>query len=117
LQRAIEREISARRFAGEGQEGRLRRCAPDFGRLRLSIDSATRTMGAASALHVARHRDAIEGFSGRLAALSPTATLRRGYAIVQRSDTGAVVAAPEDASTGDLLAVHTAGGRLAVEVH
>jgi exodeoxyribonuclease VII large subunit len=51
----------------------------------------------------------------RLRALSPAATLRRGYAIVQRTD-GAVLRAPADVSEGDALRVRLAEGVLAARV-
>ncbi|MGC9668072.1 exodeoxyribonuclease VII large subunit [Planosporangium sp. 12N6] len=48
----------------------------------------------------------------RLRALSPAATLQRGYAIVQLPD-GAVVRAPDQVAKGDRLRVRLAGGELA----
>ena len=47
------------------------------------------------------------------AAMSPLATLERGYAVVQRARDGAVVRAPADAPDGELLRVRVAGGELA----
>ena len=47
----------------------------------------------------------------RVAALSPAATLRRGYAVVQRAD-GAVVRAPSEVDSGDALRLRLAGGEL-----
>ena len=51
----------------------------------------------------------------RLRALSPAATLQRGYAIVQRPD-GTVVRAPDQVTKGDPLRVRLAGGELAATV-
>jgi exodeoxyribonuclease VII large subunit len=51
----------------------------------------------------------------RVAALSPAATLDRGYAIVQRPD-GTVVRRPTDLATGDPLRIRLAGGTVAAEV-
>jgi exodeoxyribonuclease VII large subunit len=53
--------------------------------------------------------------TARLRALSPAATLDRGYAIVQRAD-GAVVRYPADVEVGDPLRLRLAGGELAAEV-
>jgi exodeoxyribonuclease VII large subunit len=47
----------------------------------------------------------------RVAALSPAATLRRGYAVVQRAD-GAVVRDPSEVDTGEALRLRLAGGEL-----
>jgi exodeoxyribonuclease VII large subunit len=49
----------------------------------------------------------------RLVALSPAATLRRGYAIVQQADGGVVTTAAQ-VSDGDLLTVRFAGDQLPV---
>ncbi len=51
----------------------------------------------------------------RLRALSPAATLQRGYAIVQRDD-GHVVRAASDVKTDDLLRVRLAEGELRAAV-
>ena len=48
-------------------------------------------------------------------ALSPAATMRRGYAIVQRTD-GHVVRAPADVNEGDALRLRLAEGELAARV-
>ncbi|MPQ98603.1 exodeoxyribonuclease VII large subunit [Modestobacter sp. I12A-02628] len=57
----------------------------------------------------------LEHARARVAALSPAATLERGYAVVQRAD-GALVRDPAEVSAGELLAVRVAGGRLPVRV-
>src|SRR4051812_18977549 len=57
----------------------------------------------------------LEHARARVAALSPAATLERGYAVVQRSD-GALVRDPADVADGELLRVRVAGGRLPVRV-
>jgi exodeoxyribonuclease VII large subunit len=52
----------------------------------------------------------------RLRALSPLATLERGYAIVRRDRDGAVLREPADAPAGETLRVRLAGGELAAKV-
>jgi exodeoxyribonuclease VII large subunit len=49
----------------------------------------------------------------RVVALSPAATLERGYAVLQRPD-GAVVRSPEQVADGDELRARVAGGELTV---
>lgn len=51
----------------------------------------------------------------QVTALSPAATLARGYAVVQRPD-GAVVRRPEDVSAGDPLRLRVAHGEIAATV-
>ena len=57
----------------------------------------------------------LEHARARVAALSPAATLERGYAVVQRAD-GALVRDPAEVADGELLRVRVAGGRLPVRV-
>jgi exodeoxyribonuclease VII large subunit len=53
--------------------------------------------------------------TARLRALSPAATLDRGYAIVQRPD-GAVLRQPAETAPGERLRIRVAGGELAATV-
>src|SRR3954463_2150976 len=53
--------------------------------------------------------------SARVTALSPEATLQRGYAVVQRED-GTVVCNAEDVSPGDALSARVATGRIPMTV-
>jgi exodeoxyribonuclease VII large subunit len=68
----------------------------------------------APALAVERKRARIEHAAGRLRALSPRATLERGYAIV-RSGTG-IVRAAASVKPGDPLDVEVADGRFGARV-
>jgi len=62
---------------------------------------------------LARARDDVAHTRARLLALSPAATLHRGYAIVQRSD-GAIVRTAAQVATGDDLVIRFAEDQLAV---
>ena len=57
----------------------------------------------------------LEHARARVAALSPAATLQRGYAVLQRAD-GALVRDPAEVADDERLQVRVAGGRLAVRV-
>jgi exodeoxyribonuclease VII large subunit len=57
----------------------------------------------------------LEHARARVAALSPAATLDRGYAVVQRGD-GSLVRDPAEVADGERLRVRVAGGRLPVRV-
>ncbi|MGY1854842.1 exodeoxyribonuclease VII large subunit [Modestobacter sp. SYSU DS0290] len=57
----------------------------------------------------------LEHARARVTALSPAATLQRGYAVVQRAD-GALVRDPAEVGDGEQLQVRVAGGRLPVRV-
>jgi exodeoxyribonuclease VII large subunit len=64
---------------------------------------------------VARDGEVLGQTLARVRALSPLATLERGYAVVQRED-GAVVRKPDEVGPGDPLTVRLAGGALAATV-
>ena len=80
----------------------------DVARLR---DRGRRGLGAA----LDRAADNLAHTRARVAALSPAATLQRGYAVLQRAD-GHVVRRPDDVAAGDPLRARLAEGELAVEV-
>jgi exodeoxyribonuclease VII large subunit len=76
---------------------RDRQVAVDLGaRARLALDGHLRSLG-----------EQLAGRRLQLAALSPLATLGRGYAIVSTED-GAVVRTADDLSAGDRLAIELA---------
>jgi exodeoxyribonuclease VII large subunit len=53
--------------------------------------------------------------AARVTALSPEATLRRGYAVLQKAD-GSAVRSPAEVSTGEALSARVADGRIPVTV-
>jgi exodeoxyribonuclease VII large subunit len=68
----------------------------------------------APALAVERKRARLELAAGRLRALSPRATLERGYSIVRTGDE--IVRSAEDVSPGDAVEVEVADGRFGARV-
>lgn len=64
---------------------------------------------------LARATGETQRLAAQLRALSPAATLDRGYAVVQRAD-GAVVRDPGDVEAGDALRIRVARGELAATV-
>ncbi|HWS59233.1 MAG TPA: exodeoxyribonuclease VII large subunit [Actinotalea sp.] len=59
---------------------------------------------------------AVDHLNAQVRALSPAATLERGYAVVQRADDGSVVRSPDDVAEHDLVQVRVAGGRFEAQV-
>lgn len=62
-----------------------------------------------------RAEDELAHTRARVVALSPAATLERGYAVLQRAD-GSVIRKPEDAAAGDVLRARVAEGEFGVKV-
>ena len=90
--------------------GTRRALERDRGRLARNREGLT----AAPGLFFERRRAALDRAAARLQALSPRATLERGYAIVRAHD--AVVTDPEAVRAGDRIDVRVALGEFAAEV-
>jgi exodeoxyribonuclease VII large subunit len=63
-----------------------------------------------------RRRQQLEHSAGRLQALSPLATLERGYAIVTRVSDGVIVRDPDEVATAERVQAQLARGRLICRV-
>ena len=100
LERSLERLRTAPRRALDTESQRVER--------------AHERLRRAPALMVERKRAALEGTAGRLAALSPKATLHRGYAIV-RTDSH-VVTSSADVVPGSRVEVELAEGAFGARV-
>jgi exodeoxyribonuclease VII large subunit len=99
-----------------GQEGRaLTRLLPDTAAARQRaaelVDRGHRALGA----RTAREKTVVAGLGDALRALSPTATLERGYAVARLAD-GTIVRDPAQAAVGEPLEVVVARGMLATRV-
>ncbi len=94
---AVERHAPTRRLARDRQQ----------------VDDLSRRLQRAVASNTELRRAALAGLRGRLDALSPLATLARGYAVVRRADTGQVVTAPGQAAPGTPLRITVRDGDLA----
>jgi exodeoxyribonuclease VII large subunit len=79
------------------------------------LHHASRDMYRALDARLASERLRVEHARAQVTALSPAATLSRGYAVVQRSD-GSVVRSPHDAPAGEKLRLRLAEGEIAAVV-
>jgi len=103
---AVElRERLERARAGLG-----RGAAATVVRARQRVDHAHERLRRAPALTIERRRARVEQSAAQLRALSPRATLERGYAIVRRDD--AVVRSVTSVDSGDALEVELSDGRI-----
>jgi exodeoxyribonuclease VII large subunit len=83
-------------------------------RRRQRLSTTHERLRRAPSLAVERKRARLEHAAGRLRALSPRATLQRGYAIVRAHD--AIVRSPEAVATGETIDVEVADGRFGARV-
>lgn len=109
LRRLVEARQSLER------EGRsLARLSPR-GRIeaeRQRLDELSRRASQALLHSLALRRAALGRARAQMLALSPQATLERGYAIVRREDTGVVVRSVQQAQAGDDLRIQVQDGEL-----
>ncbi len=90
----------------------LRRLSPQtrVTTYRQQVDDLVR-QGTRTVVHgLALRRSALAGLQARAAALSPLATLERGYAIVRRDDSGEVVRRVHQVQDGDTLTIRVLDG-------
>lgn len=77
---------------------------------RQALDDLLRRASAQVNHRVGMQRARLEGLSAQLTALSPLATLDRGYAVVRRATDGVVVTSPAQAEQGETLEITVSGG-------
>jgi exodeoxyribonuclease VII large subunit len=85
-----------------------------YERARRELEADGARLARAPALLLARKRAAVEACAGRLRALSPRATLARGYAIVRAED--GIVRSATAVASGDELEVEVVDGRFGARV-
>jgi exonuclease VII large subunit len=88
----------------------LDRAVPDFDTLRLRLDDMLRTTESQLDNQLEMTRQRTEGPRLRLQSLNPADTLRRGYAIVERKDSGAAVTDADDVAANDVVRVQVSRG-------
>ncbi len=110
--------LAAKGLSIEDLGRRLHRNRPDPDSLRIRIDELLRTAQTHLRHDLAVKAERFEALRQGLASLSPRQTLRRGYAIVQRLDSGGgeVVTDAAQVATGDRLEVTLDRGGLEAEV-
>lgn len=108
VERGLAELDALRRSGRRGVTVQLNRSVDEVTGLRSRARRSVRSRVDAASADLAHSR-------ARVAALSPGATLRRGYAVVQRAD-GAVLREPAEVSPGDPLRLRLAGGELGAVV-
>ena len=100
--------------ASRGEVGNLARRLetglPDLDRLKRRIDDLGDAISNSLRNRLRLSRVELDGLAGRLRTLDPAATLRRGFAVAQRSDTGQVITGAGQVADGDVLTITVADG-------
>lgn len=95
---------------------RLDRALPDFEGWSRRVEETVERLALHLRMRIDVLRERIGGIMAQLSSLEPRQTLARGYAIVQRQDTGAVVSRVAEVATGDALRVTVQDGSFIAEV-
>lgn len=114
---ALFEAVEERRRRLDGCVQALRHLSPrtQLVQARQQIDDLTARAEKAVKHRLSLRRERLEGILGRLTGVSPQGTLERGYAIVRRLDTGAVVRSVGQVASGDGLDVRVADGEFQAE--
>jgi exodeoxyribonuclease VII large subunit len=112
LGEAVQRLVADMRGQVNERLRLLRRYSPDqvIGRQRQRLDELAHVAAASMAHRLLLQRERTGALAGRLATLSPYATLCRGYAIVRHAGGGAVITQVAQVAAGDPLAIRLANG-------
>ena len=116
LNASVSVHLSVKANALEQLGLRFHRSRPDLDALRMRIDDLLRS--AATFLHhnLEIKTARLQGLEPRLESLSPSDTLRRGYAIVQRRDDETVLSEVGQVGAGDSVSVTLNRGSFEAEV-
>ncbi|MBI4771849.1 MAG: exodeoxyribonuclease VII large subunit [Chloroflexi bacterium] len=115
---ALADAVRERRWALEGRAAVLRGLSPRAGlaNSRQRLDDLLLRAAGAIRYRLAFDRQRVDGLSRRLESLSPLAVLGRGFAVVTRAGSAAVIRAPADVAPGEALDVRVSGGKFGVVV-
>jgi exodeoxyribonuclease VII large subunit len=112
LAQGIDRLLDQMRQTLQGQTRSLERLSPRarVDTHRQQVDDLQRRASHTLAYRLGLHRSGLVGLEARLAALSPMATLERGYAIIRHARSGDVVRSTGQVRAGDALVIRVHDG-------
>ncbi|MFQ5382139.1 MAG: exodeoxyribonuclease VII large subunit [Dehalococcoidia bacterium] len=110
------RAVTLGRRELQAQSGRMTRAVPPLGALRRDCDDALARMAAVLLKSASAARTRLAETAARAGALDPHLTLRRGFAVVEHAESGAVISSAADVKRGDLLRVGVEEGSFEAEV-
>ncbi|WP_129628608.1 exodeoxyribonuclease VII large subunit [Candidatus Oscillochloris fontis] len=110
--------IQSRREQGDRLVQRMNQVAPlrRITRDRQQLDDLARRLMAQMVRRTELRRSHLRGLQAQLQALSPLATLVRGYALVRRVSDGHLLTDPDQVNLGEHLVITTRSGDLHVQV-
>jgi exodeoxyribonuclease VII large subunit len=109
-QRSIAFELQHRSADVQALARRLDGTLPDWDTWRRRVDDLGRGVHRSLSNRLALTRVEVVGLEQRFGALDPTAILRRGFSVVQRSDDDTVVTGAAQVANGDALTITLSDG-------
>ncbi len=110
--RGALRTVEARRSEVSNLARRLESGRPDLDNWKRQVDDLSEAVNGSFRNRLMLARVEVAGLGSRLRTLDPAATLRRGFAVVQRKDNGQVVTNIGQVTGGDALTVAVADGTI-----
>ncbi len=108
--RGALRAVEAGRMEVNARSRRLEAGLPELNSLKRQVDDRAESLGGNFANRLKLARLEVDNLEHRLRTLDPAATLRRGFAVVRRGDTGQVIASARQVTDGDDLRITLADG-------
>ena len=109
-QRGAMRGVEASRQEVGALSRRLESSLPNLGILKRQVDDLADALGSHLANRLRLARVEVSSLEVQLRTLEPAATMRRGFAVVQRTDTGQVITTTRQVSGGEPLSVTVSDG-------
>lgn len=106
----ISGELAARSQDLDQAVWRIKRNTPDVPSWRQRVDDLSHAYGRALESYMAVKGERIKALESRLASLSPTGVLARGYAVVQRRDNSELVTSVNQVDSGDDIEISVKDG-------
>ena len=101
LNAGIWGQLSTKKEAAAHLIGRVKRGRPDLDTLRMRVDDLLKTAYTHLKHNLAVNSERFGGLDARLHSVSPKDTMRRGYAIIQTKQDGAVISGATQVRKGD----------------
>ena len=108
--RGVLRAVDSRKSEVANLSRRLESSIPDLGNLKRQVDDLAEVVASGFQNRLKLAHLEVDNFESRLRTLDPAATLRRGFAVVQRDDTGQVISSVSQVSGSEVLTVTVSDG-------
>ena len=112
MDRSLNGQLQQERAGVERLRRQLEAGLPDIATMRRRIDDLSRIAGASVASLAKQRRLEVDGLNQRLRGLDPSATLRRGFSVVELVASGSALTSTRQVSTGDELLITVSDGQV-----